>query len=306
MLEISWLAIALTIAAASTPLLLAAAGELVVERAGVLNLGLEGMMLMGAVIGFIVKVESGSWFVACLAAACVGALFSQAFAFFVLTLRANQVAAGLALTILGGGLAAVLGAGYVGVSLAPMPRIPVVGSELHPWLGLLEHSPLFWLGLLVVVGVQWFLFHSRAGLVLRAVGDSHDSAHALGYSVLKVRALAIAFGGAMAGLGGAYLSLVHTPLWSEGMTAGRGWIALALVVFAFWRPWRLLFGTFFFASVTILEIYAQGFSLAVPPQFFAMLPYLATIVILVFLSSAYWRGRSDAPAALGKTFAPPY
>ena len=146
MLEISWLAIALTIAAASTPLLLAAAGELVVERAGVLNLGLEGMMLMGAVIGFIVKVESGSWFVACLAAACVGALFSQAFAFFVLTLRANQVAAGLALTILGGGLAAVLGAGYVGVSLAPMPRIPVVGSELHPWLGLLEHSPAVLVG----------------------------------------------------------------------------------------------------------------------------------------------------------------
>ena len=306
MLEISWLAIALTVAAASAPLLLAATGELVVERAGVLNLGLEGMMLIGAVIGFIVKVETGSWALACLAAAGAGAFFSQAFAFFVLTLRANQVAAGLALTILGGGLAAVLGAGYVGVSLTPMPRIPIAVSNSVPWLGLLEQSPLFWFALFMLVAVQWFLFRSRAGLVLRAVGDSHDSAHALGYSVLKIRTLAIAFGGAMAGLGGAYLSLVHTPLWSEGMTAGRGWIALALVVFAFWRPWRLLFGTFFFASVTILEIYAQGFSLAVPPQFFAMLPYLATILMLVFLSSSYWRGRSDAPAALGKTFAPPY
>ena len=306
MLEAPWLAIALTIAAASAPLLLAAVGELVVERAGVLNLGLEGMMLLGAVAGFIVKVETGSWLLACGAAACIGAGFSQVFAFFVLVLRANQVASGLALTILGGGLAAVLGAGYVGVSLTPMPRLAVAGSDSSAWLALLEHSPLFWLAMIVLLLVHIFLFHTRAGLVLRAVGDSHDSAHALGYSVRTIRTLAIAFGGAMAGLGGAYLSLVHTPLWSEGMTAGRGWIALALVVFAFWHPWRLLFGTFFFGSVTILEIYAQGFALAVPPQFFAMLPYLATIVMLAVLSSPYWRTRGQAPAALGKTFSPPY
>jgi simple sugar transport system permease protein len=292
---------------AATPLLLAALGELVVERAGVLNLGVEGMMLTGAVSGFAAMSLSGSQGLALATAVLAGALLAAVFAVLVLTLMSNQVATGLALTIFGTGLSALVGTGFTGQPVAPLPKLALPGLSALPVLGrLFEQDILVYVALLAVAAVAWFLKRTRAGLVLRAVGESDVSAHSIGYPVLRIRFLAILFGGAMAGLGGAYLSLAYTPMWVENMTAGRGWIALAIVVFAAWRPWRALGGAYLFGGITVLQLYLQGSGLLpVPPQLLSMLPYLGTVVVLTLISSGPFRRRFSAPACLGKPFRPP-
>ena len=297
----------LTIISAATPLLFAALGELITEKSGVLNLGVEGMMLAGAVAAFAVTVTSGSAILGVIAGAAAGAGMALAFGVLTLTLASNQVATGLALTIFGIGISALAGAGFVGVPVTPLPKlaIPVV-SEL-PIIGplLFSHDALVYLAVAATFAVAWFLKHSRAGMILRAVGESDISAHSIGYDVIAVRYYAVLFGGAMAGLGGAFLSLSYTPMWAEEMTAGRGWIALALVVFASWRPWRLFLGAYLFGGVTILQLYAQGAGgFGIPAQVMSMLPYLATILVLTVIAAGPWRGRLDAPACLGKPFRP--
>jgi ABC-type uncharacterized transport system permease subunit len=294
----------LTIVSASTPLLLAATGELVTEKAGVLNLGVEGMMLVAAVAGFAASIGSGSVAVGVLAAMLAGMAMALAFAVLTQTLVANQVATGLALTIFGTGLSALMGTPYVGTAGLTLPRLhlPVL-SELAV-LGplLFGQDGLIYASLLLLAATSLFVYRTHAGLVLRSVGDSDTAAHAIGYRVALVRYLAILFGGAMSGLAGAYMSLAYSPSWSEGMTAGRGWIALALVVFATWRPGRLLLGAYLFGTITILQLYVQAWGWPIPSQVLTMLPYLATIVVLVLISSDRARIRLSAPACLGKPF----
>lgn len=299
-------AILMTIATAATPLLIAAVGELVSERAGVLNLGVEGMMVMGAVTGFGVALTTGSPWLGILAAIVVGALFSLLFAFLTLTLVANQVATGLALTLLGLGLSGMLGESFVGLPGVKLTNIDIPLLTDIPLVGRLVfgQDPIFYLSILLTAGVAWFLFRSRAGLTLRSVGDNHVSAHALGIKVILIRYLAVMFGGACAGLAGAYLSLVYTPQWVENMTAGRGWIALALVVFASWRPWRVLAGAYLFGAVTIGQLHAQALGIGVPSQLLSSLPYLATIVVLVLISRNRRMTMVNTPAALGRPFVP--
>ncbi|PJK31131.1 ABC transporter permease [Minwuia thermotolerans] len=289
---------------AATPLLFAALGELVAERAGVLNLGVEGMMVVGAVTGFIVTAESGSHFAGIALAAFAGTLMGLLFGLMTQILLANQVATGLALTIFGLGLSALMGQGYSGLSVPPLEaiRLPVL-SEL-PVLGplLFHHEPMFYLSILLTALVAWFLYATRAGMILRAVGENHHAAHAIGFPVVRVRLAAVAFGGAMAGLGGAYLSVARTPLWSEDMTAGRGWIALAIVVFASWRPGRALLGAYLFGGVTIVQLHVQGAGVDIASQYLSMLPYLATIVVLVLISGGRGAAVLRAPGSLGRTF----
>ena len=297
----------LTIISAAPPLLFAALGELVVEKSGVLNLGVEGMMLAGAVTGFAVAVTTGSGTLGVVAGALAGAAMALIFGALTLTLAANQVATGLALTIFGIGLSALLGAGFVGVPVTALPKLNLPGLSDLPLIGPLffGHDALVYLSILATLGVAWFLRRSRGGMILRAVGESDIAAHSIGYDVIAVRYRAVLFGGAMSGLGGAYLSLSYTPMWAEEMTAGRGWIALALVVFASWRPWRLLLGAYLFGGVTILQLYAQGAGgLGIPAQVMSMLPYLATIAVLTVIAAGPWKGRLDAPACLGKPFRP--
>ncbi len=297
----------LTIVAAATPLLLASIGELVVERAGVLNLGVEGMMIIGAIAGFAAMLATGSAVLGLLAGALAGAILARAFAVLTLTLMSNQVATGLALTIFGIGLSALIGAPFVGVPVASLPKLHVPGLSDLPVIGplLFGQDALVYLSFALTLGVWWFLKATRAGMVLRAVGESDESAHALGYPVIGVRYLATLFGGLTSGLAGAYLSLVYTPQWVEDMTAGRGWIALALVVFGAWRPWRVLIGAYLFGGVTILQLHAQTTGVVpVPAQVMSMLPYLATILVLVAISAGSWRARLQAPACLGKAFRP--
>jgi len=294
----------LTIITAATPLVFAALGELVVEKSGVLNLGIEGMMIVGAIAAFATGVTTDSAILAIVAGALSGAVVAALFGFLVLIMMSNQVATGLALTIFGLGLSALVGHGFVGVTFAGLPdlNIPVL-SEL-PVIGAIVfgQDAMVYLSILMVILISWFLTKSRGGLILRAVGESHDAAHAIGYSVVRIRFVAILFGGAMAGLGGAYLSLAYTPLWVENMTAGRGWIALALVVFAAWRPWRALFGAYLFGGITIVQLHIQGVGLAIPSQLLSMLPYLVTIGVLVFISRGSVRQRLSAPGSLGKSF----
>lgn len=294
----------LTVITASTPLLLAATGELVTEKSGVLNLGVEGMMLVGAIAGFAVTASSGSAGLGIIAAVIAGTLMSLIFAFLTLTLMANQVATGLALTIFGVGFSALVGSGFVGFAIDPLPGLSIPGISAIPIIGpiLFGQDFLVYLSIAAVIGVGWFLARSRAGLVLKAVGDSHHSAHAIGYSVIKIRYLATMFGGAMAGLGGAYLSLSYTPMWAENMTAGRGWIALALVVFATWRPGRLVAGAYMFGLISVMQLHAQGAGIHVPSQFMSMLPYLATVIVLVIISSDRAKIRLNAPACIGQAF----
>jgi simple sugar transport system permease protein len=289
---------------AATPLMLAATGELVAERSGVLNLGVEGMMIVGAIAGFSAIVASGSIVLALLAAVVAGGVMAALFGVLVLTLRANQVASGLALTMFGLGLSALWGQGYSGLSAPAFPHLRVPGLTDLPLVGKLVFGQdlLVYLSLLLVLGVALILKRTRVGLVLRAIGENHDAAHAIGYRVVACRYLAVMFGGAMAGLGGAYLSLVQTPLWVERMTAGRGWIALALVVFAAWRPWRALMGAYLFGGITVLQLHSQAHGLKVDAQLLATLPYLATIAVLVLISSDTMRLRLNAPACLGKPF----
>jgi len=298
-------AIILSVLAASTPLLIAATGELVTERSGVLNLGVEGMMIVGAACGFGGAWASGSIVIGALCGVLAGTALSLIFALMTLALAVNQVATGLALTILGTGLSGLIGAGFVGQRIATAPHLHIPALTDIPLLGriLFGEDAFVYLSLALVIGVWWFLYRSRAGLILRACGDNHASAHALGHPVLRIRLLAVMFGGACAGLAGAYLPLAYTPFFIPGMTAGRGWIALALVVFSSWRPGRLVVGAYLFGAVTILQLHAQGAGIGIPSQFMSALPYLATVIMLVLLSRTR-RGGSTAPAALGTVFVP--
>ncbi len=285
---------------ASTPILLAAIGELVAERSGVLNLGVEGMMITGAICGFAIAVETGSAFLGFVAAAAGAALLSLIFGVITQILMSNQVATGLALTLFGLGLSALLGQKYVGIKppatgnlhIPILSDIPIFGRVLF------QHDLMVYFSLALIFAVWATLKYSRVGLVLRAVGENHDAAHALGYKVVRMRLVAIAFGGACAGLGGAYLSLVRVPQWTEGMTAGAGWIALAIVVFASWRPWRILLGAYLFGGVTVLQLNLQAAGVAIPVEYLSMSPYLITILVLVIIS----RSTQGAPAALGRVF----
>lgn len=297
-------AILLTVITASTPILLAALGELVAERSGVLNLGVEGMMVVGAACGFATAVSTGSAALGILAAVAAGTALAALFALATLGLAANQVASGLALTILGLGLAGLIGAPYVGAQRAPLAKLDIPGLTDLPVVGplLFGQDALVYASFALVAGVAWFLARTRAGLKLRAVGESHDSAHALGFAVLRIRLAAVLFGGACAGLAGAYLSLAYTPFWSPGMSGGRGWIALAVVVFASWRPGRALAGAYLFGAATILQLHAQGAGLGIPPQVLSALPYVVTILALVAISRGRIGGR--APASLGVAFVP--
>lgn len=289
---------------AATPILLAAIGELVVEKAGVLNLGVEGMMIVGAVAGFAAAVTTGSPAMGMLAAVLAGAAVSLIFAVLTQVLMANQVASGLALTLFGLGFSALLGQSYVGVvpprtnklDFGPLAEIPVLGRILF------SHDVLVYVSLGLVAGVWYWLRYTRGGRVLRAVGENHDSAHALGYKVRRVRILAILFGGACAGLGGAYLSLIRVPQWTEGMTAGAGWIALALVVFASWRPGRALLGAYLFGGIMVLQLNLQAAGFRIPVEYLAMSPYIITILVLVIMSSNRARRSMAAPGSLGRSF----
>jgi general nucleoside transport system permease protein len=288
----------------ATPLLLAAAGELVTEKSGVLNLGIEGMMIVGAVVGFGVALGTGSATAGFAVAALAGAAMATLFALLTLVFLANQVATGLALTIFGLGLSALMGKTYIGKTLPTLPALHISGLSGIPLIGplIFGENAMVYVSVAATVAIAWFLSRTRAGLVLRSIGENHDAAHALGYPVRRIRFLAVLFGGAMSGLAGAYLSIAYTPLWTEGMTAGRGWIALALVVFSTWRPWRLLLGAYLFGFFEIAQLHAQAFGVSVPPEFLSMLPYVATILVLVIISRDAKRIRLNAPAALGKAF----
>lgn len=292
--------------AAGTPLVYAALGELVVEKSGVLNLGVEGMMLVGGISGFIAMAGTGSLTVALACGMAAGALMALIFAVLTLTLMANQVASGLALTIFGIGLSAFMGIEYTSVALKGIPELhfPVLGNI--PVIGRLffSYDIMIYLSLALLAAIVWFLYKSRAGLILRAVGESPRSGHALGFSVIKIRYMAVLFGGAMAGAGGVYLTVAYTPMWVEGMVAGRGWVALALVVFATWRPLRIMAGAYLFGGVTIIQFHIQGLGIEIPSQVLSMLPYLATIVVLVIISRDENLIKLNAPASLGMTFHP--
>jgi general nucleoside transport system permease protein len=302
----------LSVMTASTPLLLAATGELVTEKSGVLNLGVEGMMLVGAIVGFATTVHTGSAFLGVLLAILAGMAMALIFAILTLTFLANQVATGLALTIFGTGLSALVGSSYVGTAVEALPKLRVPVLSDIPFIGpiLFSQDALVYLSLILVFGVAWFLRRSHRGLVLRAVGDSHDAAHAIGYPVILIRYAATLFGGAMCGLAGAYMSLAYSTSWAENMTSGRGWIALALVVFATWRPVWLLVGAYLFGGIMYGSLAIQaagaisiaGFQLVVPSQLVSALPYLATIAVLVVISRDRAKIRLNAPACLGRPF----
>jgi len=298
--------ILLTIVTASTPLLLAAIGELVVERSGVLNLGVEGMMVIGAVCGFAAAFVTGNPWIGALAGILAGALLSLLFGFLALSLATNQVATGLSLTLLGLGLSGMIGESFVGRAGIRLPNLDIPFLTDLPLVGrlLFGQDPLFYVSIALTGAVMWFLFKTRTGLTLRSIGDSHKSAHALGINVLKYRYLAVMFGGACAGLAGAHLSLVYTPQWVENMTAGRGWIALALVVFASWRPWRVIGGAYLFGAVTIGQLHAQALGFGIPSQLLSALPYLATIVVLVLISRDRRLTVMNTPASLAQPFVP--
>lgn len=291
---------------AGTPLLLAGVGILIHEKSGVLNLGIEGIMLMGAVCGFGTALSTGSFALGFLAGMLAGAAMALLFALFAIGLRANQQAAGLALMLFGTGLSAFIGQPLQGKHLPMRADLGIPGLEDIPFFGEAFFSQhwLVYAALALLALAWWFLFRTRAGLVLRAVGEAPESAYALGYPVRTIRLGAVLFGGVMSGLAGAYLSLVYTPLWVEGMTAGRGWIALALVTFATWRPLRVLVGAYLFGGVTMLQFAAQGMGISIAPQFMAMLPYLATILVLVLISRNPLWIRLNVPASLGKPFSP--
>jgi general nucleoside transport system permease protein len=289
---------------ASVPILLAAIGELVVEKSGVLNLGVEGMMIMGAVTGFATAVETGSPLLGFIGGAAGGAALSLIFAFLTQTLLANQVATGLALTLFGLGLSSLIGQGYVGIKppltgpvpFGPLTDIPVLGRILF------SHDWMVYASIGIIAAVWAVLKYTRTGLILRAVGENHDAAHALGYKVRRIRVLAIMFGGAMAGLGGAYVSLIRVPQWTDGITAGAGWIALAIVVFASWKPWRVLIGGYLFGGITVLQLNLQAAGASIPVEYLSMSPYLITILVLVIMSSGKGSRSLNAPAALGQNF----
>lgn len=290
--------------ASGTALAVAALGLLISERSGVLNLGAEGMMLVAAVTGFATAVHTQSTLLALLAGAAAGAMLSAIFGVLVIWLHTNQYATGLALSLFGSGFSAFLGISYVSESLSERsaPAIPLLGDI--PFLGpaLFRQHPFAYFAVIATLAISWFLFKTKRGLVLRAIGESPESAHALGYPVRKLRLLAVCVGGAMTGLAGAYISVIHTPLWVEGMIAGKGWIALSLTAFATWRPLRVLLGAYLFGGVTMLQLHLQGHGVNVPVQLLTMLPYVATIVVLVIISRNPTWIRINMPASLGKPF----
>lgn len=301
--------LALLIAAslnAGTALAIAGIGLLINERAGILNLGAEGMMLVAAIAGFATAVHTGNPWLAFGAGMVAGALMAACFGALVIWLNTNQVATGLALSLFGGGFSAFVGIPYVSEKLtgqAPF-EIPVLGELPFVGPALFRQHPMVYIAIALVAALAWFLYRTRAGLVLRAIGESPESAHALGYSVRRIRMVAVMVGGAMCGLAGAYISVIYTPLWIEGMIAGKGWIALALTTFATWRPARVLLGAYLFGGVTMLQFYLQSRGVRVPSQFLSMLPYVSTVVVLVLISrNATWI-RANMPASLGKPFFP--
>ncbi len=289
---------------AATPIILAAIGELIVEKAGVLNLGVEGMMITGAICGFAIAVESGSPLLGFIAAAVGGAVLSLLFGVLTQYFLSNQVATGLGLTLFGLGLSALMGQGYIGIRPPTTSKVDIPVLSEIPVLGpiLFNQDLVVYFALLLVVATWAVLKFSRAGLILRAVGENHDAAHALGYKVVRVRLMAIMFGGACAGLGGAYLSLARVPQWTEGMTAGAGWIALAIVVFGAWRPFRVLLGAYLFGGVTVLQLNLQAAGANIPVEYLSMSPYLITIAVLVIMSSGKAKAALNAPACLGRQF----
>ncbi|WP_103332460.1 ABC transporter permease [Pseudotabrizicola formosa] len=289
---------------ASVPIILAAIGELVVERAGVLNLGVEGMMIMGAVCGFIVSVQSGSAVLGFVGGALGGAAMALIFGVLTQFLLANQVASGLALTLFGLGLSSLMGQSFVGIRPPATGAVPFGPLADIPFFGrvLFSHDWVVYLSIASVAATWWMLKATRTGLILRAVGESHDAAHALGYKVRRIRMLAILFGGAMAGLGGAYISMVRVPQWTDGITSGAGWIALAIVVFAAWRPWRALVGAYLFGGISVLQLNLQAAGARIPVEYLSMSPYLITILVLVIMSSGKGKAALNAPASLGQNF----
>jgi simple sugar transport system permease protein len=291
---------------AGTPLAIAGLGLLINERAGVLNLGAEGMMLIAAVAGFAVAFHTGNDWLAFAAGGAAGALAAAAFGVLVIWLNTNQYATGLALSLFGAGFSAFVGIGYVGKKLAERSSHAIPGLSDLPFVGtaLFRQHPMVYLAIAATLLAAWVLYRTRAGLVLRAIGEAPESAHALGYPVRRLRLAAVMTGGALCGVSGAYLSVVYAPLWVEGMVAGRGWIALALTPFATWRPARVLLGAYLFGGVTMLQLHLQGQGVQVPPQFMSMLPYLATIVVLVLISRNPTWIRINMPASLGKPFHP--
>ncbi len=291
---------------AGTILAIAGLGLLINERAGIVNLGAEGMMLVAAIAGFATAVHTGSQGLAFAAGAGAGALMAAAFGLLVIWLNTNQVATGLALSLFGGGFAAFVGTGYVQEKLATQPQYAIPLLADIPFLGpaVFRQHPMVYLAVVLTAGLAWFLYRSRAGLVLRSIGESAESAHALGYPVRRIRLAAVVAGGALCGVAGAYLSVVYTPLWVEGMVAGKGWIALALTTFATWRPARLLLGAYLFGGVTMLQFHLQGQGVEIASQFLTMLPYVATIVVLVLISRNAAFIRINMPASLGKPFSP--
>ena len=302
------IAVFITVVGASTPILLAGLGELVTEKSGVLNLGVEGMMLVGAIAGFATMDLTGNPWLAVVVAAAAGAAVSMIFAVLTLSLSANQVATGLSLTIFGTGLSTLIGQGFTGHGIPTFGRLfPEALANDRLGRVLFGYSPLVYFSLIMVALVAWFLRRTRPGLILRAVGENDLSAHSIGYSVIGVRYAAVAFGGAMAGIGGAYFPLVLTPQWSEGLTGGRGWIAIALVVFAGWRPVWILAGAYFFGLLGTFELYAKAsgasWTSILPSEAWAALPYLATVLVLAAISVSKSAG-GNAPASLGKPFVP--
>ncbi len=291
---------------AGTPLAVAGLGLLINERAGVLNLGAEGMMLMAAVAGFAIAFHTQNDFLAMAGGAAMGAAFAALFGFLVIWLNTNQYATGLALSLLGTGLSAFVGTGYVGKKLADKASMVIPGLSELPFFGpaVFKQNPFVYVTVALTFATVWFLYKSRAGLTLRAVGESPESAHALGLPVRLIRLAAVMVGGAFCGLAGAYLAVVYTPLWVEGMTAGRGWIALALTTFATWRPTRVLLGAYLFGGVTMLQLHLQGLGVQIASQLMGMLPYLATIVVLALISRNPEWIRVNMPASLGKPFYP--
>ncbi|WP_299377614.1 ABC transporter permease [uncultured Kiloniella sp.] len=299
-------AVILTIITASTPLLLAAIGELVTERSGVLNLGVEGMMVMGAVCGFAAAYTTGNPYIGILAGVLGGVALSFFFAILTQTLATNQVATGLALTLLGLGLSGLIGESFVGLPGVKLQQLSIPFLSTIPFIGpiLFGQDILVYTSIALIFGTTYVLFKTRIGLIIRSVGDNHNSAHALGYNVIAVRYACIMFGGACSGLSGAYLSLAYTPQWIENMTAGRGWVALALVVFSTWLPKRLAIGAYLFGAVWIMGLYVQALGFGIPSQFLSSLPYVVTIIALVIISGNKTLTRVNTPACIGQTFVP--
>ena len=299
-------AVILTIITASTPLLLAAIGELVTERSGVLNLGVEGMMIMGAVCGFVAAYTSGSAILGVCGGLIAGVAMSLLFAFLTQTLMTSQVATGLSLTLLGLGLSGMIGENFTGLPGVKLEALNIPVLNEIPFIGpvVFGHDILVYGSLISTAGVAYVLFRTRIGLIVSAVGNNHHSAHALGYNVIRVRYGCIAFGGACSGLAGAYLSLVYTPQWIENMSSGRGWIALALVVFSTWLPKRVLVGAYLFGTVWIMGLYVQALGVDIPSQLLSSLPYLVTIIVLIIISGNKTLTKVNTPACIGQPFAP--